>query len=294
MQHRGATCQLRPRIPSQRRVSRAAGAPALAVSGKEVQNSSCQSARAVLHWPWSANSLCKDTALARILSPWAHDRGATCQLRPPTLSQRHIPRGAGAPSLAVSGEEAQHASFLLARSVPSWSWSVRALQKIIAPARGLSFHARPWRNVPGPQCQASAACHAAQARRCSLSLGRRRSTRARRARAVLRWLWSVNALGKGAALARSLSPCAHDRGATYQLRPPKQSQRHMPRGAGAPLLAVSMEEAQHASFLRARAVPRWSWSVRALRKNIAPVRGLSFCARLWRDLSAMASNAKPA
>ena len=53
----------------------------------------------------------KDIALARGLSPSARARGATCQLQPPTPSQRRLSRGADAPALAVSGEEAQHSSF---------------------------------------------------------------------------------------------------------------------------------------------------------------------------------------
>ena len=46
---------------------------------------------------------------------------------------------------------------------------------------------------------------------------------ATRARAVSRWLWSVDALGKGIAPARSLSPLARARGVTYQLWPPRIS-----------------------------------------------------------------------
>ena len=46
---------------------------------------------------------------------------------------------AGAPALSVSGEEAQHASLLRARSVPRWIWSAYALQKGATPAQGLSL-----------------------------------------------------------------------------------------------------------------------------------------------------------
>ena len=43
--------------------------------------------------------------------------------------------------------------------------------------------------------------------------------------------------------------------------------------------AFSREEAQHASFLRARAVPRRLWSAGTLGQSIAPARGLSLSAR---------------
>ena len=74
------------------------------------------------------------------------------------------------------------------------------------------------------QRQASAACHAAQTRRRSLSLGRRRSTRASRAcRAAL--VVVGHAHEKSTAPAIGLSPSARARGATCQLRPPTPRQR---------------------------------------------------------------------
>ena len=175
---RGATCQLRPPTPSQRRVSRSAGAPALAVSGEEAQHSSLL-ARAPCRAGCGRLMPKKGAAPARGLSPSARGRGATCQLRPPTPSQRRVSRSAGAPALAVSGEEAQHSS-LLARA-PCRAGCGRPMpRKSTAPARGLSPSARG----RGATCQlrpptpSQRRVSRAQARLRSLSLGRRRSTRA--------------------------------------------------------------------------------------------------------------------
>ena len=112
-----------------------------------------------------------------------------------------------------------------------------------------------------------------------LFLGRRRSSRDWCARAVLRCLWSAHALSKDTALTSGLSPSARGRGATYQLRPPRISRCSRSTRKPATALAVSREEAQYASLLRARAVPRWLWSVGALRKEIAPTSGLYSSAR---------------
>ena len=87
---------------------------------------------------------------------------------------------AGACSLAVSGEEAQHSSFLRARAVARWLWSAQVLNKDTAPARGLSPSAR----VCG------ATCHLRPP-----TSSQRLLYRARRTRTGARCLW-----GGGAAL----------------------------------------------------------------------------------------------
>ena len=98
--------------------------------------------------------------------------------KPPPL----VSRSAGAPALAVSGEEAQGSSLLCSRALPRWIRSAReraddttALAKGLSPsarAREATCHLRP----PTPsQRRVSRAAHA---RGHSLSLGRRRSTRA--------------------------------------------------------------------------------------------------------------------
>ena len=97
--------------------------------------------------------------------------------------------------------------------------------------------------------------------------------------AVPRWLWLTYALGKDIAPSRGLSPSVRGRGATYQLPPPRISRLLRGTRECATALAVSREEAQHASLLRARAVPRWLWSADAQGKGIAPARGLSPSAR---------------
>ena len=74
------------------RVSRDAGASVLAVFREEAQYSSFLHVRAVPRWLWSVLTLPKGAAPARRLSPSAHDRCATCQLRPPTSSQRRVCR----------------------------------------------------------------------------------------------------------------------------------------------------------------------------------------------------------
>ena len=79
------------------------------------------------------------------------------------------------------------------------------------------------------------------------------------ARAVPRCSWSVHALGKGIITPASCSSLStRGRGPTRQLRPPRTSQCSRGRRERATALAVSWEEAQHASMLRARAVPRCS------------------------------------
>ena len=91
-----------------------------------------------------------------------------------------------------------------------------------------------------------------------LSVSREEAQHARflRARAVPRWLRSVHALSKGTVPARGLSYSVRGRGVTCQLRLPIISQLLRGTHERATALAVSREEAQHSSFLRARAVPR--------------------------------------
>ena len=102
-----------------------------------------------------------------------------------------------------------------------------------------------------------------------LFLGRRLSTQAHSVGAVLRWLCLAHALGKGNALTRGLSPSARGRGAMSQLRRPRLSQLLCGTREGGTALAASRKEAQHASLLHARAVPRWLWSAYALGKDTA-------------------------
>ena len=68
-------------------------------------------------------------------------------------------------------------------------------------------------------------------------------------------------------------------GATCQLRPSTTNQRRASCGAGISALVVTRDEAQHSSFLNARAVPRWLLSSRVVPKRTAPSRGLFPSAR---------------
>ena len=88
-----------------------------AISQEEAQHASLLCARAVPRLLLSVHALCKSTAPASRLFHWARGRGATCQLRPPIIS--HLSRGMRkrATAVAVSHEEAQHASFLRTRTV---------------------------------------------------------------------------------------------------------------------------------------------------------------------------------
>ena len=131
----------------------------------------------------------------------------------------------------------------------------------------------------GLQREASAACHAAQGRRRSLSLGRRRSTRAFYcARAVPRWLWSAHVLKQVTALVRGLAPSARVRCATCQLRVLAPSKRRVSRGAAVPArlrsLSLGRGRSTRACYC-ARAVPRWLWSAPVLKHVSALVRGLT-------------------
>ena len=71
------------------------------------------------------------------------------------------------------------------------------------------------------------------------------------------------------------------------------NQRRVSRGgAGAPALAITRKEEQHSSMLRARTVPRWSWSACVLRKPPAPTGGRSPSSRARCDVQAAVFNAK--
>ena len=98
-------------------------------------------------------------------------------------------------------------------------------------------------------------------------------------RAVLGWLWSAHAQQTPIAPARSHSLSARGRGATRQLRPQIISRRSRGMRERATAHAVSREAALRASLLRARAVPRWLWSVHALWKATAPTGSHFFSAR---------------
>ena len=122
----------------------------------------------------------KGAAPAKGLSPLARYRGTTCQLRPPTPNKRRVSRGAVELALAVSGKE-PHATACCARALRRAGPGLVASHKSALDRRKACL-LRPALLVRCAscdlQCQTSAACHAAQSSRCSLSLGRKRSTQA--------------------------------------------------------------------------------------------------------------------
>jgi hypothetical protein len=88
---------------------------AFAFSREEAQHASFLCARAVPRRLWSAGTLGQSIASARGLSISARGRGATYQLRPPIISRLSCGTRERATALAVSREEVQHASLILAR-----------------------------------------------------------------------------------------------------------------------------------------------------------------------------------
>ena len=118
-----------------------------------------------------------EMVLSRGARPWCDVPAATSNFKPAP----RVSRGTGAAALAISGMEAQHSSLLRVRAVPRSMWSVFTLSKGAATARCFS----PSAQNRGATCQLwpqtssqRRVARAAQARRRSLSLGRRRSTRA--------------------------------------------------------------------------------------------------------------------
>ena len=115
-----------------------------------------------------------------------------------------------------------------------------------------------------------------------------------RARAVPRCLWSAHGLYKGTAPERDLSLSARGRGATCHLRPPTHSLLWRGTRARATALIISREEVQHASFLSARRAAVVVVGLCPMRGHRAGESPLSFSARPWCDVPAVATNAHPA
>ena len=207
-----------------------------------------------------------------------HGRAPTCLPRPPTQQTafacahtraRHHCAG------CLSGGGAARALATRARPAALVVIGPCPTEAHCASETALSFGARPCCDVPAAASneQPAFACAHTRARhRAALSQEEAQHARLRRARAAPRWLWSVHALRKATAPARRPSPSVHGRAPTCQPRPPTSSRRSRGAHASAPPLALSQEEAQHARLRRARAAPRWLWSVHALRKPTAPAR----------------------
>ena len=183
-------------------------------------------------------------------------------------------------TLAISGVEAQHSSFLSARAVVRWLRSdrvyARALHRREAcfPRRALVVR----RASCKLQCQASAACRAAQARlrvcaRCLLGGGA--ALELATARAPCRTDCGLSMPPtKSTASVRGLSCSARDRGTTCKLRTPSQS-KHACHAANARRRSLSLKmRCSIRACYCAHAVPRWLWSVHTSCKGTAPARGM--------------------
>ena len=114
-------CDVRAVTSNAQPASRArdASATALAVSREVAKHASLPRARAVPRWLGRLRTR-KGTAPAEGLSLSVQDRGATCELWPPTRSRHSRGTRASATALAVSREVAKYASLPRARAVPRW------------------------------------------------------------------------------------------------------------------------------------------------------------------------------
>ena len=138
----------------------------------------------------------------------------------------------------------------------------------------------------------------ALARRCSLRLRMWRSTLACFACARChdrcgRFFFCQR--GKGAALARRLFLLSER--ARYGVSAAASNAKPapcVPHGAGAQALAVSRKEAQHSTLLRARLAALVLVGVFSTKERCPDEMLLSFGAKLWCDVPAVASNLKPA
>ena len=179
-----------------------------------------------------------------------------------------VSRGACAPSLAVSGKEAQHSSWLLRARRAALVVVCLCINKgHQASERPLSFGACLWCDVPAASSNAKQAPRVTMRRRraCAPALAVSRDEaqhsslllRARRAALV-----AVGpCLGKSTAPASRLHSSARACGATFQLRAPTPSKRRASRDAGAPVrlrfLSLGRRRSTRAFYYCARAVPRW-------------------------------------
>jgi len=124
----------------------------------------------VMVGPYPTKGRCDgETVLPFGLRPW-------CDVPAAAFSFMPAPRGsrdAGASALAVSGKEAQHSTLLRTRRAALVLTCLLPANERCASERPLSFGAQPWCDVSAAASSAKpVSCHAAQARKRSLSLGR--------------------------------------------------------------------------------------------------------------------------
>ena len=231
-------------------------------------------------------ALCKGTALARGLSPSAQGRGATCQLRPPRTAGFRVDARERATALALSREEAQHASLRRARRAALVVVGPCSIEGHCTSERPLFFGARPCCDVPAAASNTQPVCACTRSAPLrSLSLGRRRSTRACDARAPCR-----------AGCSRSDAYGRHCTEREASLLRRKAVLRRASRGlhtaaglrvqrASAPLRSLSLGRRRSTRACDARAPRRAGCSsLRTMEGHCCSERPLSFGARPWCDV----------
>ena len=169
---------------------------------------------------------------ARGLSPSALDRGATCQLRPPTPSQNHVccATQARRRSLSLGGSAAFELASL-ARGAAMAVIGSCLVERCRTGERPLSLGARSWCDVLAAASNFKTAPRGSCGAGASVLAVFREETQYSsflHVRAVPRWLWSVLTLPRGAAPA-NVSPlrrttvvrrvsCGLQRQAGYRVR----------------------------------------------------------------------------
>ena len=254
-------------------------ATALAVSGEEAQHARLPHARAAPRWLWSLHTLRKGTARARGRPSSVEGRAPTCQpwrsLREPACACNALVR---ATALPLSWEEAQHARLSRVRAA-NCAGCCRSMPY------GRAVHEREAALLQRAAVLSCASCGvhfvsqlARVSRLCAnaLPLFREKAQHAR-----LPLVRAANCAGCGHFIPSGREVHAQE---TAILRCKAVNPRasygvhfvsrlaHVARLC-ATALAVAGEEAQHARLPRARAAPRWLWSLRALRKGTARARG---------------------
>ena len=219
------------------------------------------------------------TALARGFSPSVRGRGATCFLWYLTPNRRPRVKRAQAGLRALSLGRTLSTRAFCAHAPAALVVAGRYPMKGAAPARGRSasvhgrgatcqlYHLAPNRR---PRIKRAQAAYARSL--CRRGSAHGLAARARRAAGVVGGPCPM----KGAAPARGRSPSVHGRSATCQLRPLMPDRRtRVKRAQGGGALAVSGEDAQHTSFLRARAASCWLNCGPCPVKGATPAKGRS-------------------
>ena len=236
----------------------------------------------------------------RLLS-MARSRGATFQLPPPTSNAKPTTAcaaSAHAPALAVSGEEAQYSSLLRARRAALVAVYLGFLEGFYIGGGGVSFDARSraTSHLPPPTLSRLPRVKQTHLRCFSLSLRRRRSTRAFCTRALAVLVVAGIGTNNQHCTGGRLSSSPRGRGAMSQLPPPTPSR--LPRVCACFTRAVSSYLWGGGAALklagRARRAALVMVGLGLIKERCTDGRLLSFGARPWCDVPAAAFSANPA